>query len=198
MKRIGLTGTIGSGKSYAAAVLEELGAHVIDTDKLAREVVVPGAIGLQMIVERWGDRVLDDTGALDRKKMGDIVFADERERARLNSIIHPLIFRRIAEDIRNVPADAVVVLVIPLLFESKMEASVDSVWLVVADENVLLERLMKRDDFSREEALARIAAQMPQDEKMKRANVIIDNSGPMDETREQVVTEWEKLRGAQG
>lgn len=198
MKRIGLTGTIASGKSYVADILEELGARVVDTDLLAREVVEPGTAGLQMIVERWGEGVLDEQGRLDRKKLADIVFVDEDDRRHLNSIVHPLVFKRIAELIRDVPPDTVVVLVVPLLFESGMDSSMDSVWVVTADEETLIKRMTDRDGFSREEALSRIRAQMPQEEKIKMAQVVIDNGGSQEDTRRQVLAEWNKLRRQAG
>jgi len=189
---IGLTGTIGSGKSFVAGVLGELGAEIIDTDVIAREVVEPGTEGLEAIVDRWGEEVLKEDGTLDREAVAAIVFKDDSERQWLNGLLHPMIGRETARRIEASDA-RVVVLVVPLLFESGMDRMVESTWVVAADERKLVERITGRDGCSEEEALGRIRSQMSQVEKMKRADVVIDNSGSMEQAREQVEEAWQQI-----
>ena len=191
--KIGLTGTIGSGKSLVASMLEGLGAAVIDTDEIARHVVEPGTQGLEKIVSRWGSGVLDGDGKLDRKQLANIVFDDAGQLRELNGMLHPLIMRETAERIAGVPAGKVTVLVVPLLFESGFDAIVDRVWLVTADEQAIVDRIRMRDDATEDEARQRIAAQMLQSEKEKRAHLIIRNSGSVEETRKQVLEAWSKI-----
>ncbi|MEW5946964.1 MAG: dephospho-CoA kinase [bacterium] len=190
MKKIGLTGSIASGKSLVASVLGELGAVVIDTDRVAREVVAARSQGWNSIVKEWGEGVLGEDGEIDRKKLADVVFADDAQREKLNSILHPLIFRRVAEEVSRAPGDARVVIVAPLLFESGFDAWMDSVWVVTAPEEALAQRILERDSCTREHALQRIGSQMSQEEKAARADVVIDNSGKMEETRKRVIEAW--------
>jgi len=190
---IGLTGTIGSGKSFIAAVLDEFGAYVIDTDVIARAVVEPQTDGWRTIVERWGKDILAPDGTVDRKKLGEIVFASKAERGALNAILHPLIMQKMLEEMRNAPAGAHVVLIVPLLFEGGVQHLVDSVWVVTAPEEILVKRLMERDSITEEQALARIGAQMPQAEKIRMADVVIDNGGTLEQTREHVIAAWRNL-----
>lgn len=189
---IGLTGTIGSGKSFVAETLRELGAEIIDTDVIAREVVEPGTPGLKAIAARWGDRVLKADGTLDRDAVAGIVFKDESERAWLNGHLHPIIAMETAEQLRR-SAKPVTVLVVPLLFESRMDAMADQTWTVIADDETLVERIMKRDSCGRDAALARIRTQMSQDEKAKRSHVVINNCGTMEETKEQTREAYDRI-----
>lgn len=183
---IGLTGTIGSGKSFVAEVLADNGAEIIDTDLIAREVVAPGTEGLARISERWGGSVLNEDGTLNREALASIVFKNDAERTWLNQLLHPLIGHETATRLGSSDAD-ITVLVVPLLFESGMDATVDQSWLVVADEATLLDRICSRDSCTREAAEARIRTQMPQDEKRKRADVVIDNSETKEITKMKVL-----------
>ena len=191
--KIGLTGTIGSGKSLVASLLEELGAFVIDTDVIAREVVAPDTPGWREVVKTWGEDVLAPDRTLDRRKIADIVFQNESERKKLNGILHPLIGAETVQRMNAAPADTHAVLVVPLLFESGFDKLVERVWVVAADEEVLMRRVAARDDCSAEHVKSRIATQMPQQEKIDRAHVVITNNGSVDETRQQVVEAWNNI-----
>lgn len=193
MKIIGLTGNIGSGKSTVGRRLERLGARVIDADQVAREVVLPGTPALKEIVESFGPGILDSRGALDRKRMGELVFANPEARARLNSITHPRIKEAIEREIekarlhpQSCTCDGVVVIEAPLLIEVGLHHDADEVWVVKIDEEEQLRRLVERDKLSPDEARLRIASQMPQAEKLKYASRVIDNSGDLDTTLNQV------------
>ncbi|HOC94299.1 MAG TPA: dephospho-CoA kinase [bacterium] len=192
MRIIGLTGTIGSGKSAVAGMLAELGAEVIDTDKVAREVVEPGTPGLKKLVETWGESLLTGDGSLDREKLAAIVFADEGQRRRLNSILHPMIGAEVAARLAASRAPAVV-LEVPLLFESGFDKMAHECWVVTADEDSLPKRIAARDGAGEDAARARITSQMSQEEKARRADVVIDNSGTLAQTRTQVAEAWRKI-----
>jgi len=197
---IGLTGNIGSGKSTVGHRLESLGAKVIDADQVAREVVQPGTPALKELVRSFGQDILDSKGTLDRKKMGSIVFADPAARARLNEITHPRIKEAISREIAQYSAHAdsctcsgVLVLEAPLLIEVGLHHNVDEIWVVKVDEDEQIERLIERDGLTPVEARRRIAAQLPQEEKLKYARRIIDNSGDPVETQKQVDRHWSDL-----
>jgi len=196
---IGLTGNIGSGKSTVARYLKDLGAIVIDADQVAREVVQPGTPAIAEIVNSFGPDILNSEGALDRKKMGSIAFSNPQAMARLNEITHPRIVETINQKKQNLqllPDSHNMLLVIdaPLLIEVGLHKEVDEIWVVKVDESKQVERLSKRDGLSNEEVRMRIAAQMPQEEKLKYAQRVIDNSGSPEETREQVIRYWSNLQ----
>lgn len=191
MPVIGLTGNIGSGKSTVSGYLAELGAQVVDADQVARDIVAPGAPALVDIIEYFGPEVLNQDGTLDRKKLGAIVYSDPQALAKLNQITHLRIveaIREVEKNFRSRPESLRSILVIdaPLLIEVGLNQSNDEVWVVRVDPEVQLARLMDRDGLSSEEALRRIAAQMPQEEKLKHARRVIDNSGTVEETKKQV------------
>jgi dephospho-CoA kinase len=195
MRIIGLTGGIASGKSLVSEILAELGAVVIDADQLAREVVKPGTGPYREIVGFFGEKVLQPDGTLDRKALGGIVFADAGARKRLEQITHPAI-NQLARD--RIEAERrggtqAVFYMVPLLLEAGLSSSVDEIWVVHVDEGTQLKRLMNRDKIGREEALRKISAQMPMDEKMKCAHVLIDNSGAPEETGLKVRKLWQEL-----
>lgn len=195
MRIIGLTGSIATGKSLVARTLEEMGAVVIDADLLAREVVKPGTGPYQAIVEAFGEGILHADGTLDRNALGRIVFSDRDARRKLEQITHPAIIR-LAEQILDEErrkGTKIVVYVVPLLFEAGLSSSVDEVWVVYADEKTQMERLMKRDNIGLDEALRKIAAQMPMDEKIKLGDVVVDNSGTPEGTTEKVRELWQRL-----
>jgi dephospho-CoA kinase len=196
---IGLTGNIGSGKSTVSSRLAHLGAEVIDTDQVSREAVAPGTPGLEMVVREFGQEVLTAGGELDRARMASIVFENPSARARLEAIIHPevnrVVSRRISEYREGRGIAPVLVVEVPLLIESGMHTMMDEVWVVTADPGAQVERVMVRSGLSREEVLKRIKAQMPQEEKCRYADRIIDNSGPIEETIRQVDAAWAQLTG---
>ncbi len=179
MLRVGLTGSIAVGKSYVAAVLAELGCHVLDADQTAREVVAAGTPGLRAIVELFGDEVLSVDGTLDRARLGSLVFADEKQRALLNSILHPYIIAAQDEQLRRweeQDPDGIGVIDAALMIESGGYRRFDKLIVVHCLPEVQLERLMTRNNLTREEAEKRISAQMPQEEKKRHADYLIDTS----------------------
>lgn len=193
---IGLTGGIAAGKSAVAARLRELGAVVLDADALAREVVEPGTPGLAAIIERFGPEVLDTDGALDRPRLGAIVFGDDAARADLNAIVHPEVRRRYDELVAEAFArdrDAIVVYDVPLLAEARAASEFGLVMVVDAPADVRLERLVALRGMDREQARARIAAQISDEERRAMADVVIDSSGTIEHTMEQVDALWERL-----
>ena len=198
MRIIGLTGGIASGKSTVARMLERLGAAVIDADLLAREVVMPGEPAHHAIVEAFGPEVLQPDGTIDRQRLGQIVFADPASRRRLEEITHPAIGRRAEELLAALRAAGteVAVYMAALLIEAKVTSRVHEVWVVYVDRDTQLKRLMERDGMGRDEARARIGAQMPMEEKARRGVVVIDNSGDLHRTEEQVTAAWRERRNA--
>ncbi len=199
MRLIGLTGGIGTGKSTVSSMLKELGATVVDADQAARAVVEPGTEGLRRVVEEFGADVLDAGGRLDRARLAAIVFADPERRARLNAITHPLVGIWMAKRTAEAAARGAEVVVhdIPLLFENGRQAMFEQVILVYAPPEVALERLVARG-MSRDDARARIAAQMPIEEKAKLADRVVDNSDGLERTRAQVERVWAEIGAGAG
>lgn len=195
---IGLTGGIASGKSTVSGMLRSLGAKVIDADQIAREVVQPGCAALKEIAAVFGSSVLSDNGGLNREVLGKIVFNNSEARQKLNNITHNRICEQVWKAIVQLEREGynMVVLDVPLLFETGWDAQVNEVWVVAVPIDVQIDRLMKRNRFTRAEALARIASQMDLKSKVERADVIIDNGASKDVTRRQVVEAWQ-ARGKQ-
>ncbi len=198
---IGLTGGIACGKSTVSDWLRErYGARILDTDAMAWELAEPGKALWQLYVDRYGRaRVLNDDGTLNRRAVGAIVFADAREKEWMDAATHPLIreetLRRL-DDCRAQKAPAAV-LDVPLFFEAGWENMADEAWVVYVRPEIQLARLMARNGFSEEEARARIASQMAPEERNRRADVVIDNSGTVAETRARVDEAWARLLGRQ-
>ena len=195
MRRVALTGGIATGKSHVLAQLAKLGAPTIDADKLARDVVAPGTPGLKAVVDRFGEDVLDQMGGLDRRKLGSIVFSDPLARRDLEEIIHPAVRRAIDEwyaSLGEVPAGFAVA-DIPLLYETARQREFDAVIVTACDTNTQLTRIMARDGISEAEARARIAAQLPMSEKIRRADYVINTDGSFDETSVQVRDVFKRL-----
>lgn len=196
MQIIGLTGGIAAGKSVAAARLAELGAVVIDADRLAREVVEPDTPALAAIAERFGHGVLDETGALDRPALGGIVFDDPAALRDLNAIVHPAVHDRydalLAEAAVRDP-EAIIVYDVPLLAEARAASDFSLVVVVDAPAEVRAERLVSLRGMDRAEALARIGSQAGDEERRALADVVIDSSGTIEHTIEQVDALWERL-----
>lgn len=195
---IGLTGNIGSGKSTVSHRLKDLGAQIIDADQVARQAVLPGTPALREIADRFGPEVLDNTGSLDRKKMGSIVFTNPPAMEKLNNITHPKIKAEINRQIElskkeKKSGPSVLVVDAALLIEVGLEKNADEIWVVKIDRDKQVERLVARDGLTPEEALNRIAAQLPQDEKLKFATRVIDNSGDKNETIKQVDRHWKDM-----
>lgn len=190
-----LTGNIASGKSEVARILAELGATVIDADDLAREVVQPGEPALDKIVKRWGAGVLRPDGTLDRAALRAIVFSDAAEREALNAIVHPQVRKRRDDLVSQARArgDAVVVAVIPLLFETGLERDFDRVILVDAPEDVREARLLKRSSIAASEARRMMEAQMPTKTKRSRSHYVIENDADLPALRRSVEKVWTDL-----
>ena len=197
MLTIGLTGGIATGKSYILSVLGELGCDVIDADAVARQVVEPGQPAFEEIVAHFGREILDAEGAIDRAKLGAIVFADKTEREKLNSIVHPRVYETQAKWLADVAArnpEAIAVVDAALMIETGSYRRFDKVIVVWCDPQLQLERLMARNNLSPDEAAARIAAQMPAEEKLKYADYCIDTSKGFEDTRRQVESLYAELR----
>lgn len=199
MLKIGLTGSIAVGKSFVCMCFRELGCHVLDADKTSREVVAKGTEGLAEIVSHFGNEVLFESGELDRKKMGSIVFADTEKRELLNSIIHPRVIESqnlwIEKQAVDDP-DGIAIIDAALMIESGGYRRFDKLIVVWCRPDIQLKRLMLRDSLSESDARARIAAQMPQDEKKKFADHLIDTSDGFDTTRRSVEELLEKLKNS--
>ncbi|MBA3021545.1 dephospho-CoA kinase [Propionicimonas sp.] len=193
---IGLTGGIAAGKSAVAAQLAELGAVIIDSDVLAREVVAPGTPGLSAIVARFGTEVLAADGSLDRPALGRVVFADRRARSDLEAIVHPAVRARAAELAEAAPTGSVIVQVVPLLVEVGMADSFDLVVVVDVEPAVQLARLRSRDQLSDADAVARVSAQTSREQRLARADVVITNNGTPRQLRSAVARFWaERVAG---
>jgi dephospho-CoA kinase len=201
MLKVGLTGSIAAGKSFVLGVLRELGARTIDADAVAREVVEPGTAGLNAIVDEFGAEILKPDGSLNRAELGSIVFADDAKLQRLNSILHPFIIARQDEIMRQWDAqtpDAIAVVDAALMIESGGYKRFDKLIVVHCQPQIQLERLMTRDNISREEAQRRINAQMPQEEKKRHADHLIDTSEGFERARQQTAAVWQELRTLSG
>jgi dephospho-CoA kinase len=197
--KVGLTGSIAVGKSFVCGVFRELGAHVLDADQTARDVVKPNTKGLSRIVDKFGESILTPSGELDRAKMASIVFADEEKRKLLNSITHPLVFEEqdkwLAVRERDDPR-GVAIVDAALMIESGGYKRFDQLIVVWCEPEIQLKRLMLRDGFARADAERRIAAQMPQEEKKSYADHLIDTSNTYEDTRERTIAVFEKLKAA--
>jgi len=191
--RVALTGGIASGKSTVAGILTELGAVVIDSDLLAREVVEPGTPGLSAVADEFGSQVLADDGRLDRTALGALVFADEAARRRLEAILHPLIRARSAEIETAAPAGVLVVHDIPLLVESGQVALFDAVLVVDVPVPTQVDRMVRDRGWTREQAEARVAAQADRETRLRAATHVIENTGTVDDLRERVTEVVEQL-----
>ena len=196
MLKVGLTGSIAVGKSSVCEVFRELGCAVLDADRVARDVVEPGTIGLKRVVES----VLQPDGRLDRPKLGLIVFADEEKRLLLNSIIHPLVFESQnawLKDVELSDPNGIAIVDAALMIESGGYKRFDKLIVVWCEPELQLQRLMARDGISKEVAEARIAAQMPQDEKKRYADFLIDTSNDYENTCRQTTEIFHQLKLSQ-
>lgn len=195
----GLTGGIATGKSLVASCLAEHGAIIIDADKIAHEVVAKGKPAWEEIVHEFGEEYLLPDGEIDRKSLGRTVFTDSAKRDILNHIVHPRVFEEISRAIavaveNHTTSDPVIILDVPLLFETKMDVDLPEIIVVFAPFETQLARLMGRDDLSEDDARARINSQLPIAGKREKADYVIDNSGAVDDTLRQVDDLYEILK----
>ncbi|MGE5654531.1 MAG: dephospho-CoA kinase [Bacillota bacterium] len=193
---IGLTGGIASGKSTVVNVLRALGAYIIDADEIVHQVQRKGQRAWQAIVEHFGSSVVTESGELDRRALGEIIFSNPVERECLNRIVHPIVIEEIERQLEEAASDGRhcgIVVDVPLLYEAGMEKMFDQVWVVSVSEDSQLVRLMARNDIDRQAALARIRAQMPIGTKTSLADRVIDNDGTVGHTRAQIEDLWREI-----
>jgi dephospho-CoA kinase len=193
---VGLTGSVGTGKSTATNFFRELGAYIIDWDELAREVIRPQLRAWKEIVDYFGKDFLNEDLTINRQELAEIVFSDREKVAKLNQIVHPEVFKedeRITNEIKSLDPDALIIKDIPLLFELTHPIFVDKVVVVSASEQTQLRRLEEKG-MSREDAQSRIKSQLPLEEKIKSADFVINNDGPLEETKKQVEEIYSLLR----
>ncbi len=196
MIKAGLTGGIATGKSTVARIFRNLGAKIIDADKIAKKAVEKGRPTWQKIVDYFGDHILLANGEIDRARLGKIIFNDPAKRKKLNSIVHPYVFSEMENEISKIEKQspgAIVIRDIPLLLELGLEKKINPVILVYAPGKIQLERLMKRDNLSREDAVSRIKSQMDIEKKRELAHMIIDNSKSIENTEIQVIKAYNAL-----
>ena len=194
----GLTGGIATGKSTVANIMAEAGAHVIDADRIAKDVVKKGLPAWKEITEYFGKEILGSDGEIDRERLGDVVFGSKDKLEVLNKIVHPRVFEEMAremDEVKQRAPDSIVILDIPLLIETGLHKLLSNVILVYAPERIQLARLMARDNIPKEAALKRIRSQMPIEQKKAFANHIIDNSSEIEHTRIMTLEVLERLKG---
>ena len=201
MLRVGLTGSIAVGKSFVASVFAELGSHVLDADQTAREVVLPGSPGLAAVVDAFGETVLNADGTLNRQQLGALVFDDEAKRQQLNYLLHPFIIARQDEILREwevIDPDGIGIVDAALMIESGGYKRFDKLIVVHCRPEVQLERLMLRNGLTREAARRRIDSQMPQEEKQRFADYLIDTSDGYELARARTIEVYNQLRRLAG
>lgn len=187
MKIIGLTGGIGSGKTTVSDYLISRGYPVLDADRIAREIVLPGSEMLIRLAAVFGEEIIREDGSLDRRKLGDIVFSDPEKKKTLDSLMHTEILELIHERIYRFRESAEVIFIdAPLLFETGLDKSVNEIWVVDVDNETRIKRIMERDGLKRDEILKRISTQMTREEKNRRADVILDNTGDQEALYRQI------------
>ena len=190
---IGLTGNIATGKSYVAQVLRELGAHIIDGDLVARDIVELGTPTLAAIAQHFGESVLQPNGELNRKALGQIVFNNKVKLKQLEDLMQPAIRAELNARLDAIPENSVGVLEAIRLFEGGWQARCTQVWVTHCPPEIQIARLMQHRHMSEAEARTRVSAQNPQADKLALADIAIDTSGTLDETRAQVMRAWEGL-----
>ena len=198
---VGLTGGIASGKSLVTRVFRDLGAHVIDADKIVHNLLTPGQDAYREVTQHFGPDIRLPDGSIDRRKLGDIVFNHPDERAWLNQCIHPRVFEAYNAQVRHIierKPDAVVVMDAALLIETGYHKRMGKLIVVYASQQDQVNRLMARDRFTLEQAMARISSQMPLDEKRTYADYVIENTGTREETERQAREIFPKLKAEAG
>ncbi len=193
MLTVGLTGGIGAGKSEVTRMLADLGAIVVDADHLAREALAPGSAGLAQVVDSFGAGVLADDGQLDRARLADLVFQDDGARRRLEEIVHPIVASRAGDLLAAAPPGSVVVHDVPLLVEKDLAGGYDLVVVVEAPEELRLRRVVASRGLSPDAVRARMAAQASPESRLAVADVVIDNSGSLEDLQAQVGELWTEI-----
>ena len=191
---IGLTGSIGTGKSEAARQLEALGASIISADQVGHEAYTPNTEAWEQVVAAFGDDILQDDGEIDRRKLGAVVFSDPGQLEKLNQIMHPRMARMVADKIEELRDQGVEVVVVEaaLLFEAGWDSLVEEVWVTDSTEQVVIERLKQRNGMSEEEARKRISSQMGRTERLERSDYVIENSGDMATLGSTIKNLWDR------
>lgn len=192
-KIIGLTGGIACGKSTVSAYLRQKGAKIVDADVITHELLAPKGALYRAYVEHWGSQILNEDETLNRRQVGQLAFASDEEKAWLNATAHPLIKQAILQELAAIKS-GLIILDVPLLFEAGWDKITDGNCVVYVTAEVQLQRLIARNHYSEQEALARIHAQMPLDEKKRRADWLIDNSGSLAETYRQADSLWQRWK----
>tara|TARA_B100000676_G_scaffold302971_1_gene352780 strand:- start:2013 stop:2618 length:606 start_codon:yes stop_codon:yes gene_type:complete len=189
---IGLIGGIGSGKSSVSEILKSLGVDVIDADKVGHEAYTPDSEGWRKVISVFGQDIVGPDKQIDRKKLGSIVFSDPNEMDKLNKLMHPIIHDLVKEKIKNLSDQGVnvVILEAAILIEANWQDLTDEIWLAKANQEVVIERVQLRNNFTREEIIKRIQSQMSNDEREKHTDVVIDNDGTIEQLQEKVKTLW--------
>lgn len=196
MKTIGLTGGIGAGKSTVSQILAELGAFIIDADKVGHEIYLPGKEAWRQVVAEFGRDILAADQTIDRKKLGALVFASDVARKRLNALVHPLMFRDIRRRVTEKRAEGFtqpIVVEAAILIEANWLPLVDEVWMVITGKSAVIERVAAQRGLSARDTEARIASQLSDSERLTYANVVIRNDGSVEDLRQQITTAWERL-----
>lgn len=196
MKIIGLTGGTGSGKSTVSKFLAHLGAVVIDADKVGHEVFKPGTKAWQEVVDAFGQGIISADGTIDRRKLGEIVFSNPGARAKLNQVMHPLIYEQVKSRMEEYGRKGVAIIIVeaPLLLEVGWKSLVDEVWVTSASEATVIKRLKEQKGLPEAQSLARVRAQLTDEERIRQADVVIDTDCALDELKERVEALWRKLR----
>ena len=192
MLKIGLTGGIGTGKSLVTRFLQEQGANVINADLLGHEAYLPGTVGFEQVVSEFGEEIVGEDGHVDRQKLGPIVFSDPSNMDRLNAIMHPLIKDMIQTQLDDVEGKGQLIAIVEaaVLIEAGWESLFDEVWVVIADEEEIISRLASRNGLSREDSQKRINSQMTSIERSAHGDVIINNTGSVEDLKENVESLW--------
>jgi dephospho-CoA kinase len=196
MKTIGLTGGIGSGKSTVSQILAELGAFVIDADKVGHEIYLPGKEAWRQVTAAFGQEILAPDHTIDRKKLGAIVFGSDAARKQLNAIVHPLMFHDIRQRIVDKRAEGFqqpIVVEAAILIEANWLPLADQVWVVVTNKNAVIERVATQRGMAAKDTEARIASQLSDADRLKHAQVVITNDGSRDDLVKQVQHAWRQL-----
>lgn len=192
---IGITGTIGSGKSAVGNILEDIGVPVIDSDKVVHELFATNKILKDRLVSEFGPGVLSDgSSGIDRKALGRIVFTDPKAREQLEDIVHPLTIEACLRELAKYSNESIVAILVPLLFEAAPHLGYDAIWAVTTSEETLLSRLTARDNMTVDQAKQRLAAQFSQEKKAQGAHNVIDNSGTLQYTKDQVVSLIDQIK----
>ena len=190
---IGLIGGIGSGKSSVSAILHSLGVEIIDADKVGHEAYTPNSEGWKKVISVFGQDIVGPENEIDRKKLGGIVFSDPSEMEKLNKLMHPIIHNLVEEKIKLLSNQGVKVVVLEaaILIEANWQDLTDEIWLAKANQEVVIERVQLRNNFTREEIIKRIQSQMSNDEREKHSDIVIDNNGTIEQLEEKVKTLWQ-------